>query len=130
MRLFLTIAIETGGQFTMKRTPKWAFFIVAALILCLCVTSVFGIYTQYGDRTDTIIRGMSDIRWGIDIQGGVDVVFAAADDNANLYPHLHAGFQTAAAVFCRYFCIHLTNVSALHTFVLLSANACATMFLG
>ena len=67
----------------MKRTPKAAFFIVAALILCLCVTSVFGIYRQYGDRTDTIIRGMSDIRWGIDIQGGVDVVFAAADANAN-----------------------------------------------
>ncbi|MBR5524510.1 MAG: protein translocase subunit SecD [Clostridia bacterium] len=64
----------------MKRTPKAAFFIVAVLILCLGITTMFGIYTQYGDRTDTIIRGISDIRWGIDIQGGVDVVFEAAED--------------------------------------------------
>lgn len=67
----------------MKRTPKAAFFIVAALILCLGITTMFGVYTQYGDRTDTIIRGISDIRWGIDIQGGVDVVFGPVDDNAN-----------------------------------------------
>ena len=67
----------------MKRTPKAAFFIVAALILVLTVTSVFGVYTQYGDRTDTIIRGISDIRWGIDIQGGVDVIFGPTDKNVN-----------------------------------------------
>ena len=67
----------------MKRTPKAAFFIVAVLIITLCVTAVFGVYTQFGDRTDTIIRGISDIRWGVDIQGGVDVVFGPADENAN-----------------------------------------------
>lgn len=67
----------------MKRTPKAAFFIVAALILVLTVTSVFGVYTQYGDRTDTIIRGIGDIRWGIDIQGGVDVIFGPTDKNVN-----------------------------------------------
>ena len=67
----------------MKRTPKAAFFIVAVLIICLCVTSIFGIYAQFGDRTDTIIRGIADIRWGVDIQGGVDVVFGPADENAN-----------------------------------------------
>jgi len=67
----------------MKRTPKAAFFIVAALILCLGITTLFGVYTQYGDRTDTIIRGISDIRWGIDIQGGVDVVFGPTDENVN-----------------------------------------------
>ena len=67
----------------MKRTPKAAFFIVAVLIITLCVTAIFGVYTQFGDRTDTIIRGISDIRWGVDIQGGVDVVFGAADENAN-----------------------------------------------
>ena len=67
----------------MKRTPKAAFFIVAVLIITLCVTAIFGVYTQFGDRTDTIIRGISDIRWGVDIQGGVDVVFGPADENAN-----------------------------------------------
>ena len=70
----------------MKRTPKAAFFIVAVVIICLCVTSIFGIYAQFGDRTDTIIRGISDIRWGVDIQGGVDVVFGPADENANPTP--------------------------------------------
>ena len=67
----------------MKRTPKAAFFIVAVLIITLCVTAIFGVYTQFGDRTDTIIRGISDIRWGVDIQGGVDVVFGPADEDAN-----------------------------------------------
>ena len=67
----------------MKRTPKAAFFIVAVLIITLCVTSIFGVYGQYGDRTDTIIRGISDIRWGVDIQGGVDVVFGPADENVD-----------------------------------------------
>ena len=67
----------------MKRTPKAAFFIVAVLIITLCVTAIFGVYAQFGDRTDTVIRGISDIRWGVDIQGGVDVVFGPADANAN-----------------------------------------------
>ena len=66
-----------------KRTPKAAFFIVALLIVALCFTSFFGIYERYGDRVDTIIRGVSDIRWGIDIQGGVDVVFGPSDENAD-----------------------------------------------
>ena len=67
----------------MKRTPKAAFFIVAVLIITLCVTAIFGVYAQFGDRTDTVIRGIADIRWGVDIQGGVDVVFGPADENAN-----------------------------------------------
>ena len=65
----------------MKRTPKAAFFIVAVLIITLCVTAIFGVYAQFGDRTDTVIRGIADIRWGVDIQGGVDVVFGPADKN-------------------------------------------------
>ena len=67
----------------MKRTPKAAFFIVAVLILSLAVTAIFGVYGQFGDRTDTVIRGIADIRWGVDIQGGVDVVFGPADKDAN-----------------------------------------------
>ncbi len=66
-----------------KRTPKAAFFIVALLIVALCFTSFFGVYERYGDRVDTIFRGVSDIRWGIDIQGGVDAVFGPSDENAN-----------------------------------------------
>ncbi|MBQ5841119.1 MAG: SecD/SecF family protein translocase subunit [Clostridia bacterium] len=65
----------------MKRTPKWAFFIVTVLILALSYTSLFGVYASYGDRTDTVIRGVGDIRWGIDIRGGVDVTFGPVDEN-------------------------------------------------
>ena len=68
----------------MKRTPKWAFFIVAIVILALTYTSVFGIYAKYGDRTDTVIRGVSDIRWGIDIRGGVDVTFGPTDETVEV----------------------------------------------
>lgn len=59
----------------MKRTAKPVFFIVALLIVALAYTSFFGVYTQYGDRRDTLIRGAADIRFGIDIRGGIDVTF-------------------------------------------------------
>lgn len=67
----------------MKRTPKSVFFIVTLLILALTYTSFFGVYTHYGDRVDTIIRGASDIRTGIDISGGVEVTFAPEDETVN-----------------------------------------------
>ena len=38
----------------MKRTPKWAFFIVAILIVVFSYTAVFGVYSTYGDRVDTV----------------------------------------------------------------------------
>ncbi len=63
----------------MKRTPKPIFFIVAVLILALSYTSFFGVYKNFGDREDTVIRGASDIRTGIDINGGIEVTFAPAD---------------------------------------------------
>ena len=63
----------------MKRTPKPVFFIVALLILALTYTSFFGVYRYYGDRKDTIIRGASDIRFGTDIRGGVNVTFGPAE---------------------------------------------------
>ena len=70
----------------MKRTPKAAFFIVVALILLLCFTSIFGVYTRYGDRVEPAIRSIFDIRWGVDIQGGVDAVFVPADKDADPTP--------------------------------------------
>ena len=59
----------------MKRVGKPWFFVVAALIFALAYTSFFGVYEQNGDLQDTIIRGAKDIRWGTDIQGGVNVIF-------------------------------------------------------
>lgn len=68
----------------MKRTAKATFFIVAVLILALAYTAFFGIYTNYGDRKDTTIRGMEDIRLGIDIRGGVDVTFGPMDETVDV----------------------------------------------
>lgn len=65
----------------MKRTAKPVFFIVALLILALGYTSIFGIYSNYGDRRDTWIRGASDIRFGIDIRGGIEVTFGPEDES-------------------------------------------------
>lgn len=64
----------------MKKVGKPVFFVVAAAIAGLCVLSFMGIYTQFGDITRTHIRGVRDMRWGIDIQGGVDVTFFPAGD--------------------------------------------------
>ena len=63
----------------MKRVKKPVFFIVAVLILALAVTSVCGIYTQHGDTKEVWIKGVSDIRWGIDIRGGVEATFSPSE---------------------------------------------------
>lgn len=60
----------------MKRVPKAVFFIVALLILVLTYTATFGVKGQNGDNTITYIKGVSDIRWGIDINGGVEATFS------------------------------------------------------
>ncbi|WP_295067759.1 protein translocase subunit SecD [Ruminococcus sp.] len=64
----------------MKKTGKSTFFIVVAFIAIFAVTSVFGIDKLYGDNRTTYIKGVDDIRLGIDIKGGVDVTFGPADD--------------------------------------------------
>ncbi len=63
----------------MKKIGKPVFFIVFVLIAALAYTSIFGIYGENGDFDVTYIKGLSDIRWGIDINGGVEAVFAPAD---------------------------------------------------
>lgn len=60
----------------MKKTKKSTFFIVLALILALTYGAFFGIYNYYGDTKITYVKGASDIRWGIDIRGGVEAVFS------------------------------------------------------
>ncbi len=64
----------------MKTKGKpWQFFVVALLIFAFAATAFFGIKTQYGDIEKTWIKGAGDIRFGIDIRGGVDVTFMPAD---------------------------------------------------
>ena len=64
----------------MKRVKKPVFFIVALLIIALTYTSLFGVYGQNGDFKETYIKGAGDIRWGIDIRGGVEATFSPAED--------------------------------------------------
>lgn len=78
----------------MKRTPKWSFFIVAILIAVLSFTALFGVYTRYGDRVDTVIRGVDGIRWGIDIRGGVDVTFGPVDEKIEVSATQLEGVKT------------------------------------
>lgn len=64
----------------MKRVKKPVFFVVVALIFAFTAITLLGVHTQYGDIQTTIIRGLADIRWGIDIRGGVDVTFTSPED--------------------------------------------------
>ena len=64
----------------MKRTKKSAFFIIAILILLFTVTSFFGVYGRNGDFRVVYVKGAQDIRWGIDIRGGVEATFSPAGE--------------------------------------------------
>lgn len=59
----------------MKKTGKPVFFIVAILIAVLTALSFLGASSTFGDITKKYVKGAEDIRWGIDIRGGVDVTF-------------------------------------------------------
>ncbi len=59
-----------------KKTSKATFFVVLMLILALTFTAFFGISDYFGDTRKVYIKGASDIRWGIDISGGVEAVFS------------------------------------------------------
>ena len=59
-----------------KRKGIVPFFVVLVLILALTFTAFFGIKNYYGDTELVYFKGADDIRWGIDIRGGVEAVFS------------------------------------------------------
>ena len=59
-----------------KSTKKYTFLVVLVLILALAYTAFFGIENYYGDTRQVYVKGAQDIRWGIDISGGVEAVFS------------------------------------------------------
>ena len=59
-----------------KRVGKPVFFIVFLLIAVFTYVSFFGITNYYGDTKLTYFKGAGDIRWGIDIRGGVEAIFS------------------------------------------------------
>ncbi len=64
----------------ITRGKPWQFFVVALLIIIIALTAFIGISTTYGDITTTYIKGAGDIRFGIDIRGGLEVTFMPSDD--------------------------------------------------
>lgn len=63
----------------MKKINKSVFFIVLSLILLFSCSVYFGVHTYYGDIRNTYVKGLDEIRLGIDVQGGVDVTFTPED---------------------------------------------------
>ncbi len=70
----------------MGKVKKPVFFIVCALILIFAASVIFGYTYYYGDMETVYVKGVNNIRFGIDIKGGVDVTFTPpegidAEDN-------------------------------------------------
>lgn len=63
-----------------RKGKSWPLFVVAILIVLFSLTAIFGVSYTYGDTKNVYVKGASDIRFGIDIRGGVDVTFMPADD--------------------------------------------------
>ncbi|MBP0979214.1 MAG: SecD/SecF family protein translocase subunit [Oscillospiraceae bacterium] len=58
-----------------KKLKKSNFFIVLSLLVLFACLTFFGLSRKFGDITHVYVKSASDIRWGIDIRGGVDVTF-------------------------------------------------------
>ena len=65
-----------------SRITKPVFFIVFFLIIAFAVLSTMGVRTYYGDIKTSWVWGIDDIRWGIDIRGGVNVTFGVPESYA------------------------------------------------
>lgn len=59
-----------------KRKGSLSFFVVFLLILAFSYAAFFGFDNYYGDTRKLYVKSAQDIRWGIDIQGGVEAVFS------------------------------------------------------
>ncbi|MBR4910255.1 MAG: protein translocase subunit SecD [Clostridia bacterium] len=66
-----------------KKTSKLTFFIIFILIMALAYTAFFGIEDYYGDIRQLYVKGANDIRWGIDIKGGVEAIFKPEVDDVD-----------------------------------------------
>ena len=65
-----------------SKITKPVFFVVFILIIAFTVLSTMGIKTYNGDIKNHYVWGIDDIRWGIDIRGGVNVTFGVPEDYA------------------------------------------------
>ncbi len=65
-----------------SKITKPVFFIVFILIVAFTLLSTMGVKTYFGDIKTSWIWGIDDIRWGIDIRGGVNVTYGVPADYA------------------------------------------------
>ena len=64
----------------MKTKGKaWQLVVTVLLIAAFVYTAFFGVAVKYGDVTTTYLKGAKDIRFGVDIKGGVNVTFRPSD---------------------------------------------------
>ena len=64
----------------MKTKGKaWQLILTVLVIAAFVYTAFFGVAAKYGDVTTTYIKGAKDIRFGVDIKGGVNVTFVPSD---------------------------------------------------
>ena len=61
-----------------KQIKGYHFFIIAIFILAMAWTALFGVKIPFG-AYDFTLQGAPDMRFGIDIRGGVDAVFEPKD---------------------------------------------------
>ncbi len=59
-----------------KPVKKAMFFITTSLIFVFAFLSFFGLDNYHGDIRKLYVKGVEDIRWGIDISGGVEAIFS------------------------------------------------------
>ena len=78
----------------MRKVKKPVFFIVVICIAAFAYLTFAGVHTYYGDIRTDYIKGVDTIRWGIDIQGGVNATFQPADS----YKASHDEMDAAKAV--------------------------------
>lgn len=64
----------------MRKVKKPVFFVILLLIVLFALSVFFGFSTYYGDMSKVYIKGVDNIRFGIDIKGGVDVTFTPPED--------------------------------------------------
>jgi|GEM_PF-10039 len=67
-----------------KRVSKPIFFIVAILIFVFAFGAFFGLDDYHGDVRKLYVKGAGDIRWGIDISGGVEAIFSPDIKTGNI----------------------------------------------
>jgi len=65
----------------MKQPSKFTFYFGLVIIVCFFVCAITGVsFTDDDGNQIQVIKGSSDIDWGIDVMGGVSITFSADED--------------------------------------------------